>query len=77
MFNQALARDGYRCMVTGMPDGESLKKSVALRGMVERDGANGVSAHACYILNDSTTQGIDPTGISEDSVVVNKVWYHQ
>jgi hypothetical protein len=62
MFNQALACDGYRCMITSMSDGESLKKSVVLCGMTERDGANGLSAHTHHILNELTTQGIDTAG---------------
>ena len=60
-------------MVTGMLDETSLNKSAALQEMAERDGANGVTVHACHILNESTTQGIDPEGISDHSATVNKV----
>ena len=60
-------------MVTGMFDETSLSKSAALQDMAERDGANGVPVHTCHILNESTTEGIDPEGITDHSAVVNKV----
>ena len=72
MFDQALARDGYRCMITGMFDRGSLKRSAALRKIAESEGVNGVTIHACHILNESTTQGIDPEG----NKVENKVRCH-
>ena len=60
-------------MVTGMFDETSLSKSAALRNMEERDGANGVTVHACHILNESTMQGIDLEAISDHGATVNKV----
>jgi len=73
MFNQALARYGYRCMVSGMIDESSLEKSATLRAISERDGANPISVQACRILNESTMQGIDPEGTSDHDPTVNKV----
>jgi len=73
MSNQALARDGYRCMVSGMFNESSLKKSATLQVMAKRDGANRISVHACHILSESTTQGIDPESTSDHGPTVNKV----
>ena len=69
MFDQALTRDGYRCMITGMFDDGSLEKSAALRNIAKSEGANGVTIHACHILNESTTQGIDPEGNTAENNV--------
>jgi hypothetical protein len=52
IFNQALARGGYRCMISGMFDYESLRKNTVLHGMEKRDAANGVMVHVRYILNE-------------------------
>ena len=72
MFDQALARDGFRCIITGMFDSGSLKKSEAMRDMAKRDGANGVVICPCHILSESTTQGTDPTGISGGGIMAKR-----
>ena len=77
MFNQALARDGYRCMITGIIDGNSFRHCADLRAIHERDGHVAVAIETAYILNESTMQGIDPAGTSKDSVEVKKVRFHQ
>ena len=69
ILDQALTRDGYRCMITGMFDDGSLKRSAALRKIAKIEGANGVTIHACHILNESTTQGIDPEGNTAENKV--------
>jgi len=72
MFDQALARDGFRCIITGMFDSGLLEKSAAMRDMSKRDGANGVVVRPCHILSESMTQGADPTGISRDGTLVKR-----
>jgi len=77
MFDQALARDGFRCIITGMINETSLESNAALRDILKRDGASMATINACHILNDSTMQGTDPAGISGESAVTNKVRRHQ
>ena len=77
IFDQALARDGFRCMITGMINRKSFESSAALRDVAKRDGASKTIINACHILNESTMQGTDPAGISEDSSVINKVRRYQ
>ena len=69
-FSQALARDDYRCMITGMYDRESLShcSAIASRGRICT-----AIIQTCHILKESTTQGISHSGIDEDSKVVNEV----
>jgi len=74
MFNRALARDGYWCMITGIIDGNLFRHCADMQAIHERDGH---VAETAYILNESTMQGIDPAGTSKDSVEVKKVRFHQ
>ena len=67
-FNQALARDGYRCMLSGMFDGESVLHCADLKAMAH---TMWVDVQTSHILNDSTMQDIDPVGIRENSTVNN------
>ena len=60
--SQALVRDGFRCMITGMFDSGSLENNEALRDMGNRDGANGVMIRPCHFLSEAKTQGADPDG---------------
>ena len=71
MFNQALARDGYRCMITGMIDETSLRHCADLRTIQKRGGTNAVTVQTAHILNESTMQGTDPAGTSENSAEVS------
>lgn len=73
VFNQTLARDGFRCMITGMFDAASLEKCAELQAMAQHDNAKLVRVQTCHILNESTMQGIIPAGISKGSAAMNKV----
>ena len=77
LFNQALARDGYRCMITGMIDETSLGNCVDLQAIQEHDGTSDVTIQTAHILNEPTMQGTDPVGPSEDSTEANKVRFHE
>ena len=70
---QALARDGFRCMVTGLFDRTSMEKSPALKQLCVDLGATYTAVHARHILSESTMQGVDPAGDSEKAATVNKV----
>ncbi|KAF8549144.1 hypothetical protein OG21DRAFT_1421787, partial [Imleria badia] len=64
---RALARDGYRCMITAMIDETSLRRCADLRTIRKRGGINAVTVQTAHILNESTMQGTDPAGTSENS----------
>ena len=73
ILDQALARDGFRCILTGMFDDVSL---LANRGLAREAEASHNSMMStvttCYIVNESTMQDVDPSG--DSGSVVNKVW---
>ena len=77
MFNEALARDDYRCMITGLLDENSVSHCVELQAIAARDRTCSVTIQTCHILSESTTQDVDPMGISEDSAAAKKVRFHQ
>ena len=56
-----------------MFDNTSLKRSRELDKLRRDLGASYATIQACHILNESTMQGIDPTGASEDRTVTDKV----
>ena len=60
-------------MLTGMFDNISLKRSRELDKLRRDLGASYVTIQACHILNESTMQGVDPTGASDESTVTDKV----
>ena len=64
MLDQAFARDGFRCMITGMLDTTSLKRSAELRCNKDLVGGVHVSVVTSHILNESMAQG---TSISEEN----------
>lgn len=66
MFNQALARDGYQCMITRMIDETSLGRCADLRTIQQRDRINAVTIQTAHTLNDSTMQDTDPAETSEN-----------
>ena len=70
---QALARDGFRCMVTGLFDRTSMRQSRTLKQSCVDLGAASATVQACHILSESTMQGVDPAGDSENAATVNKV----
>ncbi|KAG6375712.1 hypothetical protein JVT61DRAFT_3287 [Boletus reticuloceps] len=72
---RALARDGFRCMVTGMLDRSSVGGCQVLLDEAQREDINAVTVEAVHILNESTMQGIEPEGISEDTAAVNKTYH--
>lgn len=73
MFNQVLARDGYRCMITKLIDESSLDHCADLQVIQERDRIDAVTVETAHILNESTVQSTDPAGTSEDTAQENKV----
>lgn len=73
MFNQALARDGYQCMISCMFDRESLEHCSALWAIAERDQVPSSAVQTSHIFEEPKTQGIDPAGTDEDSTAVNNV----
>lgn len=68
-LSQALARDGYRCMITGAIDRSSFTSNKALREISKRDGISVTWLEASHIFSESTAQGIDSAGAG----TVNKV----
>jgi len=73
MLGQALARDGYRCMLTGMFDDASLDLSHELRELRAQAGAVRSTIQACHILGESTMQNVDPAGGGEQRATMHKV----
>ena len=72
-IGQVLARDGFRCMVTGMFDDTSMETNHELRKMCKDLKAANTTVEACHILKESTMRGIDPARGSEKTTVINKV----
>lgn len=70
MLAQALARDGFRCVITGFFDATSLQSNTELQRQKTEQGGVTIPITPCHILNESTTQG---TGTNEKGTVVNKV----
>ena len=69
MFDQALAQDGFRCVITGQYDATLVSGNVELERNREHPEMSLVPIEACHILNDSTTQSIRDS----ENAVVNKV----
>ena len=58
MINQVLARDDYRCVVTGMYNRSSLERC---RELTRESGkAVALTLEMGHIFNESTMQNIDP-----------------
>ena len=58
LLNQALARDGFRCVVTGVFDWPSIKCNTELkRECLERLNAPAVDLTTSHIVNEPKTQG--------------------
>lgn len=75
MFNKALARDGFRCMVTGMLDRGSVRRCQPLLHESLRKGIRVIEVETAHILNEPTMQGIDPEGGGKEGVTMNNVWF--
>jgi hypothetical protein len=56
-FNQALARDGYRCMITGLYDTHSYDKFPEIKQEAMSYGRRIVVTNASHIFPASTNQG--------------------
>lgn len=61
---QALERDGYRCMVTGIYDMRSCEKNPDIASLAMRNGIVARETHASHIFAPSTSQDI--SGPNED-----------
>jgi len=72
MLGQALARDGYRCMLTGLFDDASLNRSRELRELCSLAGAASGDIQACRILGEPM-QDVDPAGGDEQRATPHKV----
>ncbi|KAF9645780.1 hypothetical protein BDM02DRAFT_3119694 [Thelephora ganbajun] len=66
---KALARDGFRCMITGFFDKTSLKYSAELRQLEEPLGGMPIIVKTSHILSESTTQGV---GLNTKGSIANK-----
>lgn len=74
-LDQALARDGFRCVLTGMIDKTSLEMNKELVRTVQALHDPVISiVDVCHIVNESTMQGVDPSRDGKGDSVVNKVW---
>jgi len=69
---KALSRDGHRCLLTGNFNKQSTKNIKEVRDMCISLRAGTCIVAVCHILSESTMRGVDPTGSSEDSRVVDK-----
>ncbi|KAF9645735.1 hypothetical protein BDM02DRAFT_3262713 [Thelephora ganbajun] len=69
---KALARDGFRCMITGLFDMTSLKHNAELQRRGETLGGMPIVVQASHILSESMTQGI---GLNEKGSIANKTDY--
>ena len=76
-FNQALARDGYWCMVTGRLDLNSVRHCQALGDEAEREHITVAMIETAHILNESTMQGIDPEGTGKDATANEVQYFHR
>ena len=60
-IDQALIRDGYRCVVTGKYDADSVLSIQELKDIVRADPSLRVDATECaYIFAESTESSIEP-----------------
>lgn len=77
MFNKALARDGFMCMVTGMLDHSSVRHCQPLLRKAEREAERKdittTEVQAAHILKESTMEDIDPEGGDEEGATTRRV----
>lgn len=74
ILGQALARDGFQCVLTGMFNEVSLMSNSDLAREAEASGNPVIgTVITCHIMNESTMQGVDPSGDGKGDSVVNKV----
>ncbi|KAI9573823.1 hypothetical protein HD554DRAFT_2251697 [Boletus coccyginus] len=65
MFNQALAHDGYQCVITGIIDEYLLCNCAEL--LTVHDGTVALTIQVAHILNELMMQGVDPMGTSKEA----------
>ena len=53
---QALARDGFQCVITGIVDEDSAVNNIGLRRWCEDQGRWSVRIEVCHILSEPVTQ---------------------
>ena len=70
---KALARDDFRCMVTGMLDHRSVGHCQALLHESLNEDITMSEIQTAHIFNGSTLQGIDPEGGGKEGATMNKV----
>ncbi|KAF9013706.1 hypothetical protein BDZ89DRAFT_1076885 [Hymenopellis radicata] len=58
---RALARDSFRCMLTGVYDERSCEESEQLATQADASPEGSGYTQCCHILNEAVTIGIDPT----------------
>ena len=76
ILEQAFARDGFRCALTGTFDKVSVRvnSEVAHELEAESDTFWRDTVIACHIVKESAMQGVDPSGDGEGGSGVNEVW---
>ena len=70
-LDQALARDGFRCVLTGTFDRGSLRRNSELSREAEAPDSMMGTVNTCHTPNESTMQDIDPSGYGKGGSVVN------
>ncbi|EKM53636.1 uncharacterized protein PHACADRAFT_125491 [Phanerochaete carnosa HHB-10118-sp] len=63
---RALARDGFRCMLTGEYDISSIDRSPAICSMQALDASGAGNTNCCHVLSESTLQDADPGNPDHD-----------
>lgn len=59
MVLQALARDGYQCMLTGLFNTNSIQRNKELETFVEDIKGAEATVQTCHILDKATLQGLE------------------
>ena len=65
MLNQALARDNFQCMITGLFNQNSVEHNAKAKRLYKVQGGLAVTIETCHILSESVMQGVE----SNDSKV--------
>lgn len=70
MFLKALVRDGFRCVVSGKYDANSIRDNKELELELEHEPGRGVSATECaHILPESTNANISGSSNAQSDKV--------
>ena len=68
MFDQALVRDGFRCMITGSFDRTSVDGNLEVQSLCKKIGGSRVVVQACHIVGEALMQGIGQTVVVKNKV---------